>query len=123
MFKSIPLGACVVFMAVLIGTGAVSTRAGRTSHLLPSTWSSITILADQGGDNKDQDSSWSGKEHDWWWDKDHDWWAKDHDRRKHQAGDPAPSPSPEPSTLLSFGAALIIGGGVLLLGRLRKERK
>jgi hypothetical protein len=34
-----------------------------------------------------------------------------------------PSPNPEPSTLLSFGAAVVIGAGVFLLGRLRKERK
>jgi hypothetical protein len=32
-------------------------------------------------------------------------------------------PLPEPSTLLSFAAAVVIGAGVLLLGRLRKERK
>lgn len=32
-------------------------------------------------------------------------------------------PLPEPSTLLSFYAALAVGGGVLLLGRLRKVRK
>ena len=36
---------------------------------------------------------------------------------------PPHAPTPEPSTLLSFGAALAIGGGVFLLGRLRKERK
>jgi hypothetical protein len=33
------------------------------------------------------------------------------------------NPLPEPSTLLSFAAAVVIGAGVFLLGRLRKERK
>lgn len=37
-------------------------------------------------------------------------------------GDP-PAPNPEPSTTLTFGIALLIGGGVLFLGRLRQARK
>jgi hypothetical protein len=32
-------------------------------------------------------------------------------------------PAPEPSTILSFGAALLIGGGVLYSRRLRRNRK
>jgi hypothetical protein len=34
-----------------------------------------------------------------------------------------PAPAPEPSTLLSLGAALLIGGGVLYSRRLRRNRK
>jgi hypothetical protein len=34
-----------------------------------------------------------------------------------------PKPTPEPPTLLSFGAALLIGGGVLYSRRLRRNRK
>ena len=34
-----------------------------------------------------------------------------------------PTPTPEPSTILSFGAALLIGGGVLYSRRLRRNRK
>jgi len=37
--------------------------------------------------------------------------------------DRAPDPAPEPSTILSFGAALVIGAGVIYLRRLRGERK
>ena len=33
------------------------------------------------------------------------------------------APTPEPSTLLSFGAALLIGGGVLFSRRLRRNGK
>ena len=90
-------------MAALTGASAASARAAGTSVLLPGIWSSTTIVWDQGGDYKDHD-----------WDKDHDS-DKDHDKRKHHEGDDAPSPVPEPSTLLSFGAALVIGGGVFLL--------
>jgi hypothetical protein len=49
--------------------------------------------------------------------------GKDKDKYKGKENDDAPAPAPEPSTLLSFGVALIIGGGVFFLGRLRKERK
>ena len=37
--------------------------------------------------------------------------------------DRAPDPAPEPPTILSFGAALVIGAGVIYLRRLRGERK
>jgi hypothetical protein len=33
------------------------------------------------------------------------------------------NPAPEPSTLLSFGAALLVGSGVLYSRRLRRNRK
>jgi hypothetical protein len=45
---------------------------------------------------------------------------KDKDKDKDHHG---PTPTPEPSTLLSFGAALLIGGGVLYSQRLRRNRK
>jgi hypothetical protein len=34
-----------------------------------------------------------------------------------------PDPTPEPTTILSFGAALLIGGGVIYSRRLRRNRK
>jgi hypothetical protein len=42
------------------------------------------------------------------------------DEDKHHG---APAPTPEPSTILSFGAALLIGGGVLYSRRLRGAKK
>jgi hypothetical protein len=41
----------------------------------------------------------------------------------HDDGGHAPSPAPEPSTILSFGVALLVGGGVLLSRRLLGSRK
>jgi hypothetical protein len=82
-----------------------------SASLLPTIWSSSTILWGQDGDYKDHSE-----------DKDHSG-DKDHDKDKRHDQNGAPSPTPEPSTILTFGAALAIGGGVLFLGRLRKERK
>jgi hypothetical protein len=45
--------------------------------------------------------------------------GSDHDQRH----DDAPAPNPAPSAILTFGTALLIGGGVLLLGRLREARR
>ena len=151
MFKSIPLGACLVCMAALIGAGAVPARAGGTSapavarqpmefglraastanlvegtlsqmlgytvgpingaqspgsgsdvstSLLRTIWSSATISSEHDGDDRDKDK------------------AKEKEKE-----DEGPAPTPEPGTLFSFGAALAIGGGVFVLGRLRRERK
>jgi hypothetical protein len=45
----------------------------------------------------------------------------DDDEPDHDADDPAPTP--EPSTLISFGTALLIGGGVLYFRRARSDKK
>ena len=75
-----------------------------SASLLPTIWSSTTVSWGHDGDHRDGD-------------KDHDW-----DRGHEKKGD-APAPTPEPSTLLSFGAAVVIGGAVLLSRRLRATRK
>jgi hypothetical protein len=63
----------------------------------------------------DGDRSWNRHDHDRDGDGDHDG-----DGKKKGHG---PEPTPEPSTILSFGAALLIGGGVLYSRRLRATRK
>ena len=80
-----------------------------SASLLPTIWSSTTVSWGHDGVDKDRDR------HDG--DKDHDW-----DKGHGKKGD-APAPTPEPSTLLSFGAAVVIGGAVLLSRRLRATRK
>ena len=58
-----------------------------------------------GDDGKDKDKDGDG-------DNDKD----DHHHKHHH------EPTPEPSTLLSFGAAILIGGGVLYSRRARKSK-
>jgi hypothetical protein len=127
MSKSVPLVACLVCLAVLIGLGGISTRAGTLSPVLAKPFLSTTNLAvscptvayslaaamgsptmklTQG--DSDEDAAEEKADHE---KEDHDVDSDDH------------PPVPEPSTLMSFGVALLIGGGVFFLGRLRKERK
>jgi len=46
----------------------------------------------------------------------------DYDKYKHKDHRHDHDPAPEPSTLLSFGAALLIGGAVLYSRRLRRKK-
>src|SRR6202049_4284871 len=82
------------------------TSAVNPSQILTTLASPVSIWGDEGGKDGDKDK-----------DKDED---KEH-KRDHDNDDP--KPTPEPSTILSFGAALLIGGGVLYSRRLRKNRK
>jgi hypothetical protein len=116
------LSSALLFIVLLMCAGSVSARTGGT--FVPTPGSAIqvnavtsavnpspilTFLASAiytGGGDGNQDN-----------DKNED---KDKDKDKHNH---APSPTPEPSTILSFGAALLIGGGVLYSRRLRRNRK
>jgi len=97
------------------GLGAVNgvqlTDSGLnvSASLLPTIWSGQI--------------NWGGENHDNGNKGDHHGWDDDGKGNGKGNGPYGPAPTPEPSTLLSFGAALLIGGGVFLLGRLRKERK
>lgn len=121
MIKKIVLGMCFVCMAALIGAGAATAgTVGATSQLLAaqpaaihSLTSSAVLFYGSDDDSKDKD-----KDHDK--DRDH---GHDGDKDDRKGNSPAPSPTPEPSTLLSFGAAILIGSGVYFLGRLRKVQK
>jgi hypothetical protein len=88
---------------------STDSRLDLSASLLSAIWlSSINSVIlggnddNQGGNNNDQGQN---------------------NNNQNQNGDPAPAPIPEPSTLLSFGAALLIGGGFLLFRRLRKDRR
>lgn len=65
--------------------------------------SALYTWGDDGGKDKDKDGDGDN-------DKDDHHHKHDHD------------PTPEPSTLLSFGAAILIGGGVLYSRRVRKSK-
>jgi hypothetical protein len=140
MSKSIPLVACLLCIAALIAAGVTSTQAGTSvpvpaspptsvsnlglavpASMLPAIWLNAVKSWENDGYDRDKD-----KDKDKYKDKDQD---KDKDKDKDKGKDKdkdkddAPAPTPEPSTLLSFGVALIVGGGVFFLGRLRKARK
>ena len=74
-----------------------------------SLWASSIYTGGRDGDREDDKDKDKGKDKD----KDKD---KEHDRDDH-------TPTPEPSTILSFGAALLIGGGLLYSRQLRRNRK
>ena len=125
MIKSLLLGVALLSMLVLMSLESVSALAGGTSFPIQDRWAMqlrpvapdthpsrlLTVWfssSDHAGDS-DRDHHHDGDGgHDHDGDGDHD-----HDGDKH-----APPPTPEPSTILSFGAALLIGGGVLLSRRL-----
>ena len=120
MIKSLSMSAVLLSIVLLIFAGSVSARTGGTSVPIPGSAAQIKAVASAvnppqiltlwassiytgGGDGEHEDDKDKDKDKD----KDHD----DH------------SPAPEPSTILSFGAALLIGGGVLYSRRLRRNRK
>ena len=115
MFKSVALVVCLVCMAALLGAGALSARTGGISApvLAPSTTNLVggtlcLLPAISSGQ-----IYWGGAK-------------KSHlDINDDEPNEPEdePSPTPEPTTILTFATALAIGGGVFLLGRLRKQRR
>ena len=115
MFKSVALAACLLCMAALIGAAAVSARTGgisapvlapATTNLVGGTLSLLPAISSG-------QIYWGGSK------KSH----LDDSAEDDEPGEDEPSPTPEPTTILTFATALAIGGGVFLLGRLRKERK
>jgi len=146
MFKSIPLGACLMCMAALIGVETASARTGGVSapavgrqptefsvlasstiNLVEETLSQMLGRIGAANTVQSADSGlnvlasllptiWSAR-------IDSGNQNNDDGKGKDKGKDPhAPPPAPEPSTLLSFGVAVVIGACVFLLGRLRKVR-
>jgi hypothetical protein len=126
MIRSLSVSAALLAIVLLISAGSMSARTGGT--VVPNPGSAIQLNAvtsavnqpeilaflassiyTGGGDGYQDNDKDKDK------DKDHD---KDNDKGQH-----GPSPAPEPSTILSYGAALLIGGGVLYSRRLRRNRK
>jgi hypothetical protein len=80
-----------------------------------SIWSASNYTIDDDWNrHDDKDKDWDHTNN---WGKDGDGDKDDHDhhRRRHE-------PAPEPSTLLSFAAAILIGGGVFYSRRLRRSK-
>jgi hypothetical protein len=123
MIRSIGLSVALLSIALLMSSvsafartgGAFGPNPGSTAQMkalasavnpsqFPTIWASAIYTGGGDGNHDDDD------------DKDKD---KDKDKDHHHDHDP----TPEPSTILSFGAALLIGGGVLYSRRLRKGKK
>lgn len=139
MIRLLPLTQSLLCMAVLMSAGAAAVRAGGASlpvsagsaaevalssavatsveepltQTLKSSLGAVSI-------NWSSPTGWPG-DNDHQGNQNHDGNGDDRSGKDH---DDPPTPSPEPSTLLSFGVALLIGGGILLLlGRMRETRK
>jgi len=121
MIKS--LGLCAALLAIVLLTSAVSVSARTGGIAIPNPGSAIPIHVFSSAVNHTQIFTFLGSaiytgEGDGNHDDDKD---KDRDKDKDKDKDHGPSPTPEPSTMLSFGAALLIGGGVLYSRRLRRK--
>jgi hypothetical protein len=110
MIRLLLASTTLLFMVMLVSAESVSARTGGTfdpvltgtdtglnapAFLLPNIWLDGNNN-NQGGNDNNQGGN---------------------------GNDNGPNPVPEPSTMLSFGAALLIGGGVLYSLRLRRNRK
>ena len=124
MIKSLCLSVALLSILLFMSAGTASARTrgvlntnltGSATQLIaiasfghPTQALNISAISMFSGDGDDHHDDGDGDKDDH--DGDHD---KDH----------GPKPTPEPSTILSFGAALLIGAGVLASRRLRGSRK
>ena len=124
MIRSLVLNAALLSIGLLVNAGSASARRGGTFVPNQGTSAQIKAVASAinltqvlailvnpiytGGDGGNQ-------------------YGKGDGGNQYGKGDggnnKGPEPTPEPSTILSFGAALVIGGGVLYSRRLRRNRK
>lgn len=132
----------LVTLALFAGVACVSARTSETAVSLRSGTAmqlqalasanhanGILMLLDRRDGDDERNRGWDRDDHrDKGWDRD-DHRDKDGDKDRDRDGDDkqsnphAPSPTPEPSTLLSFGAAALIGGAVIYSRRLLRNRK
>ena len=142
MIRSLGMSIALLTTVLLMSVGSASARTGGTlvptlgsavhinavalavnpSQILTTRASAIYFDGNDGHYRNHDDNSRNYRNHD----------DDSRNYRKHEGnkngGDEgehhgAPAPTPEPSTILSFGAALLIGGGVLYSRRLRANKK
>jgi hypothetical protein len=110
MIRSLGLSAALLAIVLLVCAGSMSARTGGPVVLNPG--SAIQLNAVTSAVNPSQILTiWANLLYTGGGDG-----YQDNDKH-------GPSPTPEPSTILSFGAALLIGGGVFYSRRLRRNRK
>lgn len=128
MIRSSTWVATLLGIVVLLGAGSLAARTGKTlaanqistaaplisvQFAVPSSAAAVWASAMYTGG----DDGYQGSDKDKYGDHDGDKDDHDHDHDHHHH-----EPTPEPSTLLSFGAAILIGGGVLLSRRMRRSK-
>jgi len=133
MIKSIGLSVALLSIALLMSSVSASARTGGTFVPVPGSAAQINAVASAvnpsqvlslwastiytGGDGGKQYGNGDGK-------KDgHDDGGDNGDENGGDDRRDDRRPTPEPSTILSFGAAILIGGGVLYSRRLRRSKK
>ena len=129
MIRSLSLSAALLSLVLLISAGSASARSGGTYVPNPGSATQIKAVASAfnptqvlaiwaspiytGGDGGNEGGNDNGNNN-----------GNDNNGNGNGGGDDKKDPPiPEPSTILSFGAALLIGGGVLYSRRLRRNRK
>jgi len=134
MIRSLSVSAALLFIVLLMCAGSVSARTGGTFVPVPgsaaqinavasavnpsqflSLWASTIYTGGDGGKHYGNDDGKKGGKDDGGDDGDENGGGDRHD-------DP-PKPTPEPATILSFAAAILIGGGVLYSRRLGRSKK
>jgi hypothetical protein len=134
MIKSIGLSVALLSIALLMSSVSASARTGGTFVPVPGSAAQINAVASAvnpsqalslwaitiytGGDGGKYYGNGDGKK-----DGHDDGGDNGDENGGDDRHDDPPKPTPEPSTILSFGAAILIGGGVLYsrwLGRSKK---
>src|SRR5579864_2779810 len=134
MIRSLSVSAALLFIVLLMCAGSVSARTGGTFVPVPGSAAQINAVASAvnpsqalslwaitiytGGNGGKHYGNDDGKK-----DGHDDGDDNDDDNGGDDRHDDSPKPTPEPSTILSFGAAILIGGGVLYSRWLRGSKK
>src|SRR5580700_2029212 len=124
MIKSLSMSAALLSIVLLMSAGSISAGTGGTSVPIPGSAAQIKTVASAvhssqiltlwassiysgDGEGKDYDDKHGDRDHDRDHDGDHDRdHDGDHDRGRGRDRD-GHNPTPEPSTILSFGAAVL----------------
>jgi hypothetical protein len=110
------LGLCGALLSIVLLMSSAFVSAGTSGPLVPiSTSSTAKVNAVKSTVNRSQVVTFLAS----LIDAGGNDGGSDKDKKPKKPKDP----TPEPSTILSFGAALLIGGGVLYSRRLRRNRR
>jgi hypothetical protein len=138
MIKLLGSTAALLAIVLLMSVGSVSARTGGTFVPIPGSSGQIKAVASTvnpspvlaiwsnplhtDGEDGHQYGYGNGNENGNGNGNENNYGNHNGDKNEGGKGRKDRAPAPEPSTILSFGAALLIGGGVLYSRRLRRKR-